>query len=308
MNSDTHFESLFQILVEAEELLSGSRASDPEYAMRSYEARVAAMNAHGWDVPHDSSADGPASVDHPPQDSQPSDPPTVDPQPPVVGLTSASPDSSGSERLSASADLVSSLSPEDRRRRLDEIASRVRTCEACPLSMGRTEAVPGEGALDPMVMIVGEGPGYHEDLQGRPFVGKAGHYLDKWLESIGLTREESAFIANIVKCRPPNNRDPKPEEIDVCSPYLKQQIALVRPRMIVTVGRISTRILTGSTQGITRIHGTFFRYEGIPLVPTFHPSAVLRNPAYRRPVWEDLKKVRNWLIDHAGHRPESIAE
>ncbi len=289
MSSEHHFKSLYRILAEAEDLLSGAparAAESADWADLSYEARVSSMSERGWDVAEDAAAEsrGPAADETVGADSEPQ---------------SASP---------SSLVVDDSLTPDERRRRLATIAERIQTCQACPLSMGRTNAVPGEGALDPMVMIVGEGPGYHEDQHGRPFVGKAGHYLDKWLEAIGITREESAFIANIVKCRPPNNRDPKPEESDVCSPYLKQQIALVRPQMIVTVGRISTRILTGSTQGITRIHGTFFRYAGIPLVPTFHPSAVLRNPAYRRPVWEDLKKVRNWLIDNAGHRPESTPE
>ena len=271
MNSQEHIESLYRILVQAEDLLSGAPARLQRPVHLSYEERVAALNERGWDLPADDAQQAVTDV----------------------------PDSAGAEKQ---------LSAVERRRQLAGIAEQVRSCQACPLSMGRTQAVPGEGALDPMVMIVGEGPGYHEDQQGRPFVGNAGAYLDKWLEAIGITREESAFIANIVKCRPPNNRDPKPEESDVCSPYLRRQIALVRPRLILTVGRISTRILTGSTQGITRIHGTFFRYEGIPLVPTFHPSAVLRNPAYRRPVWEDLKKVRNWLIDHAGHRPQDSTE
>jgi uracil-DNA glycosylase family 4 len=152
-------------------------------------------------------------------------------------------------------------------------------------------------------MIIGEGPGYNEDQEGRPFVGPAGQYLDKWLDAIGLVRGSNVWIGNVVKCRPPENRDPRPEESDACIPYLREQIALVRPRLIMTVGRISMRLLTGTTQGITRVHGSFYRYEGIPLVPTFHPSAVLRNPDYRRPVWEDLKKVRNWLIDNAGLDP-----
>jgi DNA polymerase len=198
-------------------------------------------------------------------------------------------------------DAGSTMTVEERQKRLDELAEEIRTCSRCPLSLGRTNAVPGEGVLDPLVMLIGEGPGAQEDAEGTPFVGNAGQYLDKWLASIGLFRGENVFLANIVKCRPPNNRDPQPTESDSCIPFLKEQIRLVRPRLIVTLGRISTRILTGTTTGITRIHGTFYHYEGIPLVPTFHPSGVLRNPAWRRPVWEDLKSVRNWLIDNAGH-------
>lgn len=196
---------------------------------------------------------------------------------------------------------VAPLTESERRQRLKELAEAIQSCDQCPLSLGRTNAVPGEGVLDPLVMCIGEGPGAQEDAEGSPFVGNAGRYLDKWLASIGLFRGENVFLANVVKCRPPGNRDPQPAEIERCLPYLKEQIQLVRPRMIVTLGRISTRVLTGSTTGITRIHGTFYHYEGIPLVPTFHPSGVLRNPAWRRPVWEDLKLVRNWLIDNAGH-------
>jgi DNA polymerase len=197
----------------------------------------------------------------------------------------------------------SDLSREERTRLLEELSDEIRVCRKCPLNMGRTNAVPGEGVVDPLVMIVGEGPGAQEDAQGVPFVGNAGQYLDKWLAAIGLARGENVYIANIVKCRPPNNRDPNPEESDTCLPFLERQIELVRPRLILTVGRISMRILAGTTHGITRAHGTFYQYRGIPLVPTFHPSGVLRNPAWRRPVWEDLKSVRNWLIDNAGLVP-----
>ncbi|POR01819.1 hypothetical protein AU468_07665 [Alkalispirochaeta sphaeroplastigenens] len=183
----------------------------------------------------------------------------------------------------------------ERRERLAALEVEVRRCSRCALSLGRTLAVAGEGVLDPLVMVVGEGPGREEDLQGRPFVGRAGQYLDKWLAAIDLSRETNVYITNIVKCRPPENRDPQPGESDACAPWLHEQIALVRPRLILTLGRISLRILTGSTRGITSLHGSRFRYRDIPLVPTFHPSAVLRNPDWRRPVWEDLKEVRRWL-------------
>lgn len=206
-----------------------------------------------------------------------------------------------SSRAPAPVAELETLSPRLRRERLEALAAGVGTCERCALSMGRTHSVPGEGVLDPLVMVIGEGPGREEDESGRPFVGAAGRYLDRWLAAIGLSRAANAYITNIVKCRPPNNRDPQPDETDACAPWLHEQITLVRPRMILTVGRISMRILTGTTQGITRIHGTFYSYRGIPLVPTFHPSAVLRREEWRRPVWEDLKTVRNWLVDNAGH-------
>ncbi len=194
----------------------------------------------------------------------------------------------------------SAMSRDEREARLQSLYNTVINCERCPLSIGRTNAVPGEGVLDPLVLFVGEAPGEQEDQSGRPFVGRSGEYLDKWITAIGLDRETQVYIANIVKCRPPNNRDPRPIEIDTCSPFVYEQIQLIRPRIIMTLGRISMRMLTGTTRGITRIHGTFFSWHGIPVVPTFHPSAVLRNPDWRRPVWEDLKVVRNWLVDNAG--------
>lgn len=174
---------------------------------------------------------------------------------------------------------------------LEEIAARVRECTQCALSAGRTKAVPGIGVLDPVVMVIGEGPGAEEDRTGEPFVGRAGQYLDKWLAAIGVTRRENAFIANIVKCRPPGNRDPRPEESAACMPYLREQIALIRPRAILTVGRIATSLLVDTSAGIGSLRGRTFYVDGYPLIPTYHPSAVLRNPDLRKPVWEDLKRL-----------------
>ncbi len=192
------------------------------------------------------------------------------------------------------------MSRDEREARLHGLYNSVIHCERCPLSLGRTHAVPGEGVLDPLVLFVGEAPGDEENRSGRPFVGQSGEYLEKWISAIGLDRSTQVYIANIVKCQPPNSRDPRPLEIDTCSPYVYEQIQLVRPRIIMTLGRVSMRMLTGTTRSITRIHGTFFSWHGIPVVPTFHPSEVLRNPEWRRPVWEDLKVVRNWLADNAG--------
>jgi uracil-DNA glycosylase family 4 len=295
-------ERLYSILEDAEALLQGTPGSAPgRTARETLAARVESVIARGWDSPlpdadgktDDASGYGGASATDRPVPRERSSLPDG-PTPP--GDPAADP-------LSAAAARYLAMTPDERSLRLEEIARAVLVCNACPLSMGRTNAVPGEGPLDPLVMIIGEGPGYNEDQEGRPFVGPAGQYLDKWLDAIGLVRGSNVWIGNVVKCRPPENRDPRPEESDACIPYLREQIALVRPRLIMTVGRISMRLLTGTTQGITRVHGSFYRYEGIPLVPTFHPSAVLRNPDYRRPVWEDLKKVRNWLIDNAGLDP-----
>jgi DNA polymerase len=201
-------------------------------------------------------------------------------------------DTDGGKEAAATA-----LSREDRLRRIEEL---VLSCTRCPLHQGRSRAVPGQGVLDPDVMVIGEGPGAEEDRQGLPFVGPAGQYLDKWLAAIEVYRDNNAYIANIVKCRPPNNRDPKPEEAALCMPYLEEQIELIRPKSILTVGRVALRYLIGVTEGIGRIHGTLYQYKGIPLMPTYHPSGVLRNPEYRRPVWEDLKKLRDQVLRPQG--------
>jgi DNA polymerase len=185
-----------------------------------------------------------------------------------------------------------SLTSEERQQALEQVAERVRSCMLCPLHEGRTNGVPGMGALDPLTMVIGEGPGADEDSQGLPFVGRAGQYLDKWLNAIALSRRSNAYIANIVKCRPPNNRDPQTHEADACSPYLETQIALVRPRTILAVGRISSAILTGKQAGIGKLRGRQYSYRGIPMIVTYHPSAVLRNEELKRPVWEDLKQLR----------------
>ncbi len=163
--------------------------------------------------------------------------------------------------------------------------------------MNRTTAVPGEGALDPPVLFVGEGPGADEDRTGRPFVGAAGQYLDSWLKAIELPRQQ-CFIANCVKCRPPQNREPHPDEIGACLPYLERQIALLRPRLICCLGRIAAQTLLGTTASLGQLRGRVHQRGGIPVVVTYHPSAVLRDKAtLRKPVWEDLKLLKG-LLDH----------
>ena len=183
--------------------------------------------------------------------------------------------------------------PDERRQLLTDLGAEVLACRKCGLAVGRTKAVPGTGVVAPLVMVIGEGPGADEDRSGLPFVGAAGQFLDKWLQAVGLFRDKNAFIANIVKCRPPGNRDPEPEEISACLPYLERQIALVRPKAILAVGRIAARTLLGTTQGIGAIRGRRFDYRGIPLVATYHPSAVLRDMNLKRPVWEDLKLLKD---------------
>lgn len=194
-----------------------------------------------------------------------------------------------------------------RRRRLAMLEERVRGCTRCPLHEGRMNAVPGQGVLDPHVMVIGEGPGADEDRRGLPFVGRAGQFLDKWLEAVDLDRETNAYIANIVKCRPPDNRDPRSNEAEACLPYLRDQIDLVRPRVILTVGRVASGILIGTQAGIGSLRGRTFYYNGIPLVPTYHPSGVLRNPELKRPVWEDLKRLRA-MIERAAAEEQPARE
>jgi DNA polymerase len=150
----------------------------------------------------------------------------------------------------------------------------------------------GEGSHTADLMFVGEAPGAEEDRQGRPFVGKAGQLLTKIVEAMGFVRSE-VYIANVLKCRPPGNRDPSPEEVASCLPALKAQIRLIDPKVVVALGRhaVSSLIDLRAGQGITKIRGTLFEFEGRPLMPTFHPAYLLRNPGEKRKVWEDMKKV-----------------
>lgn len=181
-------------------------------------------------------------------------------------------------------------------RNLEDIAWKVNECRLCGLCEKRTHAVPGSGVMNPKVMIIGEAPGVQEDKTGEPFVGPAGKYLDDWMGAIKLFRGRDLFIGNIIKCRPPGNRDPFPDEQQACIPYLKRQIQIIKPRTILCVGRIAAQILTGNSAGIGRLRNTQYEFEGIPMIVTYHPSAVLRNPQdYRKPVWEDLQLLLKLL-------------
>ncbi|MFW6180567.1 MAG: uracil-DNA glycosylase [Spirochaetota bacterium] len=179
-------------------------------------------------------------------------------------------------------------------RSLDEVSREVVSCTRCRLHRGRKNAVPGEGNPHADILLVGEGPGAEEDLQGRPFVGKAGQLLTRMLAAIELTREE-VFVTNIVKCRPPQNRNPLPDETEACFPYLQGQIELLDPVVIVCLGGPAAQRLTGSELGITKLRGRFHHFLGYPVLPTYHPAAVLRFPEkYKRPVWNDLKMLRDF--------------
>lgn len=188
--------------------------------------------------------------------------------------------------------LSPAFSPEEELRQLNE---RVRVCQACPLGQGRKNAVFGQGVLNPIVLVVGEGPGAEEDNRGLPFVGASGNLLDKMLASIGLSREDNCYIANVVKCRPPNNREPEPDERARCMPYLRRQIQLLAPWAILCAGRTAAQALLSTSDGINRIRGRAYDYEGIPLIATYHPSALLRDETLKRPAWEDLKCLRALL-------------
>ena len=176
---------------------------------------------------------------------------------------------------------------------LDEVAQAVRTCTDCPLHRGRTNAVPGEGSPSADIMFIGEGPGFHEDRQGRPFVGPAGQLLEGLLASIGTNRDE-VFIANMVKCRPPDNRDPEPGEIAACGKFLERQIELVNPRLIVTLGRFSLgRFFPG--ESITRARGKLRHKDGRAIFPVMHPAAALRRQELRKTLVEDFRSISEIL-------------
>ncbi len=172
---------------------------------------------------------------------------------------------------------------------LDELNSSVKKCQKCPLCSARKNVVFGEGAPDADLMFIGEGPGYDEDQQGRPFVGKAGKLLTKMISAMQFNREQ-VYIANIVKCRPPQNRNPLPEEAAACLPYLQRQIELINPKVIVILGAVPLKYLLNKT-GIMRLRGQWDTYNDIKVMPTFHPAYLLRNPNAKRETWSDLQQV-----------------
>lgn len=177
---------------------------------------------------------------------------------------------------------------------LDQLRAIWGDCARCGLSGGRTNLVFGEGAVPAELMFIGEGPGEQEDLQGRPFVGRAGELLTKMIEAMGLSRDR-VFIANIVKCRPPGNRDPEPAEVTACLPVLLAQIRLIRPRVIVSLGRISAQTLLSTATPIGRLRGRWQVFEGVDLMPTFHPAYLLRSPEKKKEAWQDLQMVMEKL-------------
>jgi DNA polymerase len=177
---------------------------------------------------------------------------------------------------------------------LEQVAAMVAACTLCPLCRTRKNPVPGEGDAQARLMLVGEGPGQTEDETGRPFVGAAGNLLDDILRAIEIPRER-VFIANVVKCRPPKNRTPLPDEQATCLPYLRRQIELIRPKVLVALGSTAAGALTGSRRALGELRGQVHRWAGIPLIVTYHPAALLRNPNWKRPTWDDVRIARQLL-------------
>ncbi|MBN1515264.1 uracil-DNA glycosylase [Candidatus Sumerlaeota bacterium] len=184
--------------------------------------------------------------------------------------------------------------PDDREQAMRQVIELVAQCERCPLHATRKNTVPGAGSLEAELVFVGEAPGRDEDIQGVPFVGAAGDLLTKMIAAMGYTREQ-VFICNICKCRPPGNRDPQPDEIEQCEPYLKRQLQILKPKVIVALGRCAAQTLLQSRTPISRLRGKWHEYEGVPFMPTFHPAYLLRDATQKRLCWEDLKEVMRKL-------------
>ncbi len=189
------------------------------------------------------------------------------------------------------------LSKAEKADELKKLEEELRECTKCELCNGRTNVVFGTGSADAVLMFVGEAPGHYEDVQGEPFVGKAGQLLTKIIEAIDLARSD-VYIANILKCRPPGNRNPNPNEIVMCSPHLIKQIEIIRPKIICALGTFAAQTLLDTTETIGKLRGKFFEYQGTKFLATYHPAYLLRNPNDKKKVWEDIKKVRNYLKEN----------
>jgi len=218
--------------------------------------------------------------------------PTVAPQPAVPPPTAAPSLPAGIvvDAPASTADLFS-VDPVGQLATLDAVAASVDACRKCSLGGTRLHSVPGEGDPRAGLVCVGEAPGATEDETGRPFVGRAGKLLEDILRAIGFQRED-VFICNVLKCRPPSNRDPEPLEVQACAPYLHRQLALIRPKVILALGRPAAHALLATTGSLGDLRGRVHRYRGIPLVVTYHPAALLRNPNWKRPTWDDVRIAR----------------
>ena len=212
--------------------------------------------------------------------------------PPAVGLRPAA-----APPLPASA--AAPADPAARVAALAAVAEVAGTCVRCRLAEGRRTVVFARGNPHADLMFIGEGPGAEEDRQGLPFVGPAGQLLDRIVAAMGMARDE-VYVCNVVKCRPPSNRDPLPDEVAACGGFLQEQIRLVRPRVIVALGRVAAQTLLGTDAPVGRMRGEWHQLMGVPLRVTYHPAAILRNAALKRPTWEDMQVVRDRLAPHGG--------
>jgi DNA polymerase len=212
---------------------------------------------------------------------------------PGTGLAASMGSLSGG-RTPADTDSLSRASGSSGRASLDALRKRMEACTRCELHRTRKSVVFGEGNHESRLIFIGEGPGRDEDLSGRPFVGRAGALLTRIIGAMGLERGD-VYIANIVKCRPPGNRNPEPDEVMECLPFLEEQVDLIGPEVICSLGNVATQTLTGERNGITRMRGGSYEYRGIEVIPTFHPAACLRNPGLKRDVWEDIQKIMRIL-------------
>ncbi len=185
---------------------------------------------------------------------------------------------------------------------LDGLLQSIQDCDRCGLAKTRTHFVFGVGNPSARLMLIGEAPGEEEDRRGEPFVGAAGQLLDKILSAIGFDRSE-VYIGNILKCRPPGNRDPLPEEVESCMPHLKRQIELIGPKLILGLGRVAAQNLLGKQAPLSRLRGELHSFNGVPMMVTFHPAALLRNPDWKRPVWEDVQRLRKLYDQRVGDKP-----
>jgi len=259
-------EDLLRRYVEQREAMGEGQLvlEQPVAAARSEPAH---MERPGAEVP---STEKPATAS---ESSQPSIPTGIAIQPPSTDLFAA--------------DDLSKLD-------IDQIAAEVSGCKRCRLSRDRNKAVPGEGPVDARLVVVGEGPGAREDETGRPFVGRAGELLTEILKAIDLERDR-VFICNIVKCRPPSNRTPQQNEIDACVPFLHRQLDIVQPKVILAMGSTAITTLLQRKQSLGAFRGKLHSFRGVPLVATYHPAALLRNPNWKRPTWDDVRIARRIL-------------
>lgn len=186
----------------------------------------------------------------------------------------------------------------DRSERLQAVAAEAQACTACRLCEQRNTVVFGDGDANADLMFVGEGPGYNEDRQGLPFVGRAGQLLNRIIRAIDLRRED-VYITNVVKCRPPNNRDPQPDETAACRSFLDRQVELIAPRVVVALGRVAAQQLLQTRESLGRLRGRWHEVAGVPVRVTYHPAFLLRDPSFKRAAWEDMQLVRDRLLDRA---------